>query len=328
MRPSDPQLEEGLERALAGVGLEAPRILARERSEYATSFPMERLELAFADGSERTLAFKRLGWGDLGEQGRLAKPRFLHDPEREAAVYSSLPAAVGNGAPGYFGAVLEPAEERFWLFLEWVEGSRLEDVGDVGLWAEAAAWLAGLHGSAAGEGPGWSGAARLLDYDRAYYRRWLDRAIEFCPEEDRERRRALGWLWERYEDVVEGLLALPKTIVHGEFYASNVLVCDGPSGDAGPVRVAPVDWELAAEGPGVVDLAALVSGGWKDEDREAIVSAYRSRMSAFSDEALDLARLHVAVLWLGWAPASWVPPEGQRHNWLGEAIALAEKLRL
>src|ERR1044072_3421101 len=101
MRPSDPQLEEGLERALAGVGLEAPRILARERSEYATSFPMERLELAFAAG--------RGG----------------------ARVYYALRAAVGNGAPGYFGGVPAPPEERFWLFLEWVEGSRLEDVGDV-----------------------------------------------------------------------------------------------------------------------------------------------------------------------------------------------------
>jgi Ser/Thr protein kinase RdoA (MazF antagonist) len=330
MRPSDSQLEAGLERALSTVGLEAPSDLTRRVSEYATSFPMERLELTFADGGERSLAFKRLAWGDLDEQARLAKPRFLHDPEREPAVYSSLSAVAGSGAPLYYGAVLDSAEERFWLFVEWVEGSRLDEVGDRELWQEAAIWLAGLHEATAGDDAERSEAAHLLNYDEAYYRRWLDRALEFCPNADRGRRRALGWLGERYEKVVEGLLALPKTIVHGEYYASNVLVSNQPSGDRDRVRVAPVDWELAATGPGVVDLAALVSGGWGTEDRESIVSAYRSALgrNSFSDEELDLARLHVAVLWLGWAPASWVPPEGQRHDWLGEAMKLAEGLNL
>ena len=43
---------------------------------------------------------------------------------------------------------------------------------------------------------------------------------------------------------------------------------------------------------------------------------------------LDLARLQVAIQWLGWAPPEWEPPEGQRHDWLGEAVALAEGMEL
>jgi thiamine kinase-like enzyme len=332
MRPSDSQLEEGLERALSTVGLEGPRKLTRRDSEYATSFPMENLELTLEDGSQRRLAFKRLAWGDLGEQARLAKPRFLHDPEREPAVYSSLLTPAALGAPRYYGAVLQPEEQRYWLFVEWIEGRRLDEVGDRALWQEAAVWLAGLHKLPTDDYADRSRVARLLDYDRAYYRGWIDRALRFCrePGEDAERRRALGWLEERYEPVIEGLLALPKTLVHGEFYASNVLVSVDPSGDRTRARVAPVDWELAAAGPGIVDLAALISGGWGDEDRAAIVSAYRSALGpgAFSQQQLDLARLHLAVLWLGWAPPSWVPPEGQRHDWLGEAVRLAEELDL
>ena len=71
--------------------------------------------------------------------------------------------------------------------------------------------------------------------------------------------------------MIEALLSLPKTVIHGEFYASNVLVAEGSEG----TRVAPVDWELAAAAPGAIDIAALVSGNWPEADREEIVAAYR-----------------------------------------------------
>jgi thiamine kinase-like enzyme len=119
---------------------------------------------------------------------------------------------------------------------------------------------------------------------------------------------------------------MPKTVIHGEFYASNVLV----AGDLASPRVCPVDWELAAAAPGLIDLAALVSGGWGDEDREALVSAYGAALGwgSFSARRLDLARLHLAVQWLGWAGPGWSPPSGQRQDWLGEGLALAERLGL
>jgi thiamine kinase-like enzyme len=93
--------------------------------------------------------------------------------------------------------------------------------------------------------------------------------------------------------------------------------------------VAPVDWELAAAGPGLTDLAALVSG-WPDADRRAIAAAYADEpeIPAFTERDLDLGRLQVAIQWLGWAPPEWEPPEGQQHDWLGEALALAEGLGL
>ncbi len=119
---------------------------------------------------------------------------------------------------------------------------------------------------------------------------------------------------------------MPRTVIHGEFYASNVLV----AGDAADPRVCPVDWELAAAAPGLIDLAALVSGGWSDGDRERDRRRLplRGRPGAFSARQLDLARLQLAVQWLGWAEPSWSPPAGQRHDWLGEALALAERLEL
>jgi len=153
----------------------------------------------------------------------------------------------------------------------------------------------------------------------------MQRAREFARAtgQPASRARAIDRLGERHGTVVEALLALPKTVIHGEFYASNVLV----DADSAQARVAPVDWELAATGPGPTDLAALVSGDWAAEDRAAIASAYRSAAGA-SLEGLDFARLQLAIQWLGWAPAAWIPPKGQRHDWLAEAVALSDSLGL
>lgn len=319
--PADAELRDGLERALAEVGRPAPSRVVRQPSEYRTSFPLEQLDVTLVDGERLRLAFKQLDWSRLDEEAKLAKPDFLHDPAREPAVYASLLAPADLGVADYCGALVEPEAGRHWLFLEWVDGRELYQVGDLELWAEAARWLGALHSRYRDE----IGIARLplVEYDEAYYRRWLQRARRFAAGE--REARSLEWLGERYEAVVEGLLSLPTTFLHGEFYASNVLV----AGSAGACRVAPVDWELAARGPGLVDLAALVSGGWGEGDRESIVAAYRSAAAdSFSPRQLDLARLHLAVQWLGWAPPEWVPPEGQRHDWLAEAIALAEKAGL
>ncbi|HET7177808.1 MAG TPA: hypothetical protein VFI63_03885 [Solirubrobacterales bacterium] len=303
--------------------------IRRRPSAYRTSFPLEEVELTLGDGSELRLACKRLGWSGLGDQARLAKSRFLHDPEREPAVYASVLPAAPAGPPRCHGSLIEPEADRYWLFVEWVEGRELYQVGERALWEAAAGWLAEMHVALAADLDRHAERGRLLDYDEAHYRRWIERAAEFAraPGQPASRAGSIEWLARRYDQVVEGLLALPKTVIHGEFYASNVLVAGG----APAPRVAPVDWELAAAAPGVVDLAALISGGgWEEEDREAIVAAYRSAAGpgAASPRQLDLARLHLAVQWLGWAPPSWVPPEGQRQDWLGEAVALAEGLGL
>jgi hypothetical protein len=93
---------------------------------------------------------------------------------------------------------------------------------------------------------------------------------------------------------------------------------------------------MAAVGPGLVDLAALVAGGWSAQERTALAMAYFEestlRDAGWSGEAqflsaLDYCRLHLAVQWLGWSPA-WSPPPEHAHDWLREALGLAEKLEL
>jgi thiamine kinase-like enzyme len=125
-------------------------------------------------------------------------------------------------------------------------------------------------------------------------------------------------------------VALPVTFIHGEFYASNVLVDDGGT------RVCPVDWEMAALGPGLIDLAALTAGRWTEPEREALVLAYMTALAprrgwppprAEFLAALACCRLHLALQWLGWSER-WSPPAEHAHDWLHEALALADVLGL
>jgi hypothetical protein len=44
-------------------------------------------------------------------------------------------------------------------------------------------------------------------------------------------------------------------------------------------------------------------------------------------EDLDACRVHMAIRWLGWAPA-WKAPAEHRHDWLAEASRAAARLGL
>jgi aminoglycoside phosphotransferase (APT) family kinase protein len=336
---ADAEVRAGLERALGAAGFELTGAIERRPYAYRTSFPLEELRVELTGQGPVTLLFKQLDWEALEPEAQVAKPRFLHDPEREPAVYANLLPQAPPGPARCFGAIAEPG--RHWLFLERVEGRELFQVGERELWEEAARWLGRFHAAMAPDLDRHQREGRLIDHDAAFYGRWMDRATEFAAERTDDSRAKVAWLRERHTQVIEALLSLPRTVLHGEFYASNVLVAhpncikfstqerENLMQFGEGVRVAPVDWELAAAGPGLTDLAALVSG-WSAGDRETLAAAYAGEtgVPAFTARDFDFARLQVAIQWLGWAPPSWTPPEGQRHDWLGEATRLGEELDL
>src|SRR5207248_8034980 len=76
------------------------------------------------------------------------------------------------------------------------------------------------------------------------------------------------------------------------------------------LRVCPVDWERAAIGPGLIDIAALVAGQWPEEQKEVMAFAYRSDLQRIGADTPDLTglrrqlclcRLFLAIQWLGWS---------------------------
>jgi thiamine kinase-like enzyme len=101
------------------------------------------------------------------------------------------------------------------------------------------------------------------------------------------------------------------------------------------LRICAVDWEMAAAGPGIIDLAALVSGGWTKKQEAELILTYMNNISPKSFSILDrenffedvaCGQFHVAMQWLGWS-ASWSPPEEHKQNWLQIALGIIERFR-
>jgi Ser/Thr protein kinase RdoA (MazF antagonist) len=298
------------------------KVISRRPSEYRTSFPIEELEVELPGEGRSKIVCKQLDRDELDATARLAKPLFLHDPRREPAVYERLLPRGPAGPPRFFGATLEPGHSA--LFIEWIDGRNLFQVGERELWEEAALWLGFFHAAFAGAPREVLGDCPLIGRDADFHRLWLDRARRFDSASRVGTGAALDWLAARHDQVAEALSAMEETLLHGEFYPSNVLIAAGTTSP----RVAAVDWELAGPGPGALDLAALVCG-WPEADREAMRRAYsRGRGRDLSRRELDLGRLQVAIQWLGWAPTEWEPPPDQRRDWAAEAVEIAEELEL
>ena len=268
--------------------------LSRRPYAFGTSHRLDQIELERPDGTRITALFKDLRASELGEAARDIKPAFLDDPRREVQAYALL-ADADVGIPECYAA----GED--WLTLELIDGVELWQVGEVETWIRVAGWLADFHARRFE-----IGETILLDYDREFFEIWPERAVAKYPQ----LRKKLG----RYERVVDLLCGQPKTLIHGEFYASNVLV-------AGQ-RIAPVDWEMAGIGPAVIDVAALISG-WDDPKRAAIVGGY----GTVPPDALCAAELHLALQWLGWS-SKWTPPSEHARDWMGDALAAVERLAL
>jgi aminoglycoside phosphotransferase len=325
---TDADLERAVTSLLAEGANGRVEELTRRPSPYRSSFPLEEVEVRLKGGTSLRLMFKDLSPSALADTAR-SKPTFLHQPLREIETYRRILEPAALGPPRCYGAVVEPGLDRYWLFLEKVPGVELYQVGAFRLWKAVASWLADLHARFA-RAEDLAVEVPLLVHDSGFYAMWPERAAGLLGEagrdEDRRRIQAIG---RRYEEVIERLLSLPRTLIHGEFYASNVLVderTDRP-------RVAPIDWELAAIGPGLMDLAALTTG-WEGRQVRELVRAYREGAPgnpAVQQEGfrLDLAccRLHLAMQWLGWS-AAWAPPPAHRRDWMAEARRAAEELEL
>lgn len=335
----------------AGISVNQGRARRIERvdrrvSDYSTSFRIEELDVTLDGGDRYRVVFKDLDWRALLSEASAVRPRFLYDPCREIAVYQSLLAGRNLGTADCYAAVADGGAGRYWLFLEHVPAAQLCHVGEFTAWEHAARWLARLHvtfaADAEADGP-LRGGVPLLSYNRAFYLVWPARAevlLRTTPAVAGEFGGRAARLVRHYDRVVDRLAALDRTVIHGEFYAANVLVTDrarrGTGVSSGPGRICPVDWEMAALGPGLMDVAALTAGRWTSEQRASLLAAYRSELVEAGGsprplpelaDALEWCRLHLAMQWLGWS-AGWSAPAEQAQDWLGQAVTIADRLGL
>jgi len=312
--------------------------LDRRISEYCSSYIIEELDVTLDDGTELPLIFKDLSKAALLTNAGQIKPAFFYNPLREIDTYRRVLSQHQLGTPVCFGSFVDPEEKRYWLFIERVQPTLLWQMDDMDFWSETARWLAGMHSYLVPEAEIRESQhiAHLIKYDEKFYRRWIERAVRFISEGDTgpgaEATACIEWLAARYDRVIERLLNLPVTIIHGEFFASNILLDVREDS----FRICPVDWEMAAVAPGRIDLAGLTSGNWTATQKNTMARAYYDALPEFSPVKcgwrkfcfdLEYCRLHQAVQWLGWSPG-WMPPPEHSQDWLKEAFRCAERLNL
>jgi aminoglycoside phosphotransferase (APT) family kinase protein len=306
------QAPDFLGRPAAVTGLE------RARSAYASSYEAEVLTVQVAGGEGLKVFFKNLGVTQFPKDG--ARQR----RDRERAVYRDLLAGADLGPPRCFGSVWDESVGRHWLFLEFVEGVLLRSC-ELRYWADAARWLGRLQGYFAPRAGRLSACDFLVRHDAAFFRAKAAQALRdvgqiFGPLADR-----LAGALDDYEQILGVFLDQPRTLVHGNYRPSNVLVVPGP----GPVRVCPVDWEQAGWGSALYDLAYLTDG-FEGPELDLLLEAYRGEAAGQGvavpdpDELRQLVagfRLFVVVNLL-----SRACERGFSEQKVAKTVALAEEL--
>ena len=209
-------------------------------------------------------------------------------------VYRDILRGRQLGTAAYWGA-RGNEDGSMTLFLEFVEGRRLKRCDETGAWIEAARWLGRMHRTFTGNGS----LTGLPPYDTDFYLAWAHRALESASRVSPEAAMQLRRIVSSYDKVARPLGEAEWTLVHGEFYCTNIMVQNSQAG----IRVCPFDWETAAAGCGALDLAYLLRQKLGITDaclNEAYREGWREAGGCDLDAGeLQARRVHVAGLRVG-----------------------------
>jgi aminoglycoside phosphotransferase (APT) family kinase protein len=268
-----------------GVPVKALRELAAPGS---TSYQVRRLTIDLVDGRRLEVFLKNF------DASPHAPPEALRRGMRERYVYEKILAGRGLGTPKLYGVVWDNPTGPHWLLLEFLQGQKLRrhPIGDR---IAAAGWLGRLVGSVAGHEADIARPSLLLRYDDRYFRNTAERALRAVDSRSSALQRRLVAAVAGYEALIEKVCSAQPTLVHGSYRPLNILV----DARSTPPRICPADWELAAIGPPLHDLAFLADGC----DRpliELLCASYAEAAAAFglstmpTDEmVVELARLRL-----------------------------------
>jgi aminoglycoside phosphotransferase (APT) family kinase protein len=254
-QPTPSQREAKLRRLLESEVL--PRVcgtasiagLRSAPSSSATSYAAQVVTVRLTDGATLRMFLKDFG------SSRLFKEDASDRRARELHVYRDLLPDGELDIPAYYGAVWGQEHKRFWMVVEFVDGVPVADC-EFDSWPAATAWLARMQGLYARDPGRFERSPLLIRHDADFFASVAERALFSARRVSGRATRRLRRILSGYDDFVALMADQPTTLVHGSFRPENVLV-DEPSR---PSRVCVVDWELAAIGSPIYDLARFCDG--------------------------------------------------------------------
>ena len=310
--PDERSLAGGITSVLATAGFAGATIIQRQRNPHASTFPSEAVTCRLNDGTELKLFCKYETGRDNRANGHRGGVAY------EAEVYRRVLAPFELGVPRFYGAAPVGSGGETWLILGCVEPAvRLRDSHHIRDWERAASWSGRCHTQHLGAD---ATSCFISRYAPDYYIGWARRTMQYAAAVKAD----FPWLEDlcrRCEPALAELAQVPQMVIHGEYYAKNLLISDG--------EVYPVDWESAAVAPGEIDLATLTDACEADVvarcERAYQVARWPAGAPPHFTRTLDLARLYVHLRWLGDDPGRKL----RRRLWRYQVLrTLGERLRL
>jgi hypothetical protein len=210
--------------------------------------------------------------------------------EREVQVYRELLEGAELGTARYYGSILDEPEQRFWLLLEFVDGTPVGYCDIPTSWAPAAAALGRLHGRFARETDLLSACDFLKWHDAAFFWSKAEEAIDAVARCAPHLIDHVAALVKRYGAIVDMMAGQPVTLIHGGCRPSNILI--RITSDSS--RVCIVDWEEAGAGPSFLDLAYLLDG-IEPPLLDRLLEAYRQEVLAYGIAVPEIEEMKYLV---------------------------------
>jgi aminoglycoside phosphotransferase (APT) family kinase protein len=276
---------------------EQVEVLARDPNLFSGKrSPSEIVTVSLKDGSLKRL-FCKYGGYDWHSYG-------LWGVAYEVEVYRQVLSTLETTTAKFYGAYTAEAPNKIWLILEYLEDcNQLKNAPQPSTMIESVRWLARFHADTE-ELFSKETVPFLKYYDVDYYREWTNRTLEFAASKGCR----FSWLpslCRRWEELMEALLLPPTSIIHGDFYGSNILM----RGDVPFV----VDWESAGAAVGEIDLA-FHTEGWPEEIVKLCEVEYQKTRWPETPPSefyrrLQVGRLYQQFRWLG-DHSEWTSTKG------------------
>jgi hypothetical protein len=275
-----------LEQIVAGeLGTRAASIerLQRTRARYIGSYECDTVAVQLANGQELSFFLKDFSFSQKTKD----------DPEkrreRELRVYRDLLAGTNLGTAKYYGSLWDESKGRYWLMLELVDGVVVKDQ-NVGHGSIAAHWLGEMQGYFLRNPARLNNCDFLTRHDGEYFRCKAAQAVSDAEQISPHSATRLARIADRYQPITELMESQPPTLVHGAYIPWHIVLDTTRQ----PVRVCPVDWELAALGAPLYDLAFFTDGA-EPEARDLICDAYLRSAEEHGVPAPDRREAHHIV---------------------------------
>jgi aminoglycoside phosphotransferase (APT) family kinase protein len=165
--------------------------------------------------------------------------------------------------------VWDESQGTFWLLLEFVNGTEVRFC-EREYWIAAAGWLGRLQGYFTQHSDRLSACDFLVRHDADFFRLKAELALREVSQISIPLAGRLASILDRYDWIVDVMASQPRTLAHGHFRPCNIVV----DVNAEPLRICPVDWEQAAIGSALYDLA-LISDGFEPPALDLLLDAYR-----------------------------------------------------